>query len=68
MRYAPRGLLPDFISSSVEVMRAPVGVVGILIGVVILFRIFGNHLARLANRAIRAFSGIGGNDSCAISI
>jgi hypothetical protein len=48
-------------------MRALVGVVGILIGVVILLRLRGRNLPGLADRAIGAFAGIGVNDRCSIS-
>ncbi len=61
------GLPPDFVSGSVCVVRAPVGIVRVLIGIVIAFGIGGGHLPRLQDRAVGAFAGIGINDLGTVS-
>ena len=40
-------------------MRAPVGIVGILICVIVLLRLRSRNLPCLTDRAIRSFAGIG---------
>jgi hypothetical protein len=44
------------------VMRAPVRIVGILVGIEILLRLGRSQLTRLVQRAIRAFGRIGEKD------
>ena len=66
MRDAPRRLHPDFIRCSVVVMRAPVVLVGVLIGIEILLRFGSRNLLRLADSAVRAFTGVGVDDIGAI--
>ena len=51
-------LLPDFIGGAV-IVRAPVGIVGILIGIEIFFGMFRCKFAHFANRPIRSFARVG---------
>src|SRR5882757_3681803 len=52
------GLLPDFISGGL-VMRAPVSIIGILIGVKIKIRMFLRKLVSDLGGAVGTFPGIG---------
>ena len=55
------GLLPDFIGGAV-IVRAPVGIIGILVGVEVFVWIFRRKFAHFANRAIRPLARIGVNN------
>src|SRR5450631_2293150 len=58
MRNASLGLLPDFVGGPV-IVRFPVGVVGILVGIEILIGMLGGELAGQADGAVGAIGGIG---------
>src|ERR1700682_3427827 len=67
MRDASFGLLPDFVRGGF-VMRAPVGVVRILIGIEVKIGIALGILARDLDGAVGALGGIGVNDICAVCL
>ena len=61
VRHAAFGLLPDFFRGR-AVMRAPVRVVRVLVGVEVLPRLRGRKFARFADGAVRAFGCVGEHD------
>src|SRR5215475_13393269 len=61
------GLLPNFVRRAM-VMSLPVGVVGILVGIVIEVRMLGVEFARHADRTIGAFARIGVKNVRAVSV
>ena len=68
MRDLPFGLLPNFVGSTVRIMGPPIGFVGILVRVEILFRIEQVEFARLEDGSVGAFGGIGVDDVRSVSI
>ena len=67
VRHLTLGLLPDFVAGC-AVVRAPVFVVRILVGVVVPVRFRRNHLPRLANRAVGSIRRVGPYNLRAISL
>src|SRR5271170_7809073 len=67
MRDASFSLLPDFVCRGF-VMRAPVGLVRILVGVEIKIRMALRILAGNFDGAIGAFGGVGVDDLCAVCL
>src|SRR5258706_10296926 len=67
MRDASFGLLPDFVGSGL-VVRAPVGVVGILVRVEIKIGMLFRELVGDPGSAVGAFSGIREDDICAVCL
>jgi len=67
MRDAAFGLLPDFVRGG-EVMRAPVGVIGILVGIEIKIGMLYREFMGDAGGAVGTFSGIGEDDICAVCL
>jgi len=67
MRDASFSLLPDFVCGGF-IMRAPVGVVRILIGVEVKIGITLDILTRDLDGAVGAFGGVGVDDICAVCL
>src|SRR5712671_1894061 len=67
MSNAPFGLLPNLVRRSV-IVREPIGVVRILVGVKIQIRMLGGKFASRTDRAIGTLARIGINDVGAVSV
>src|SRR4051794_36221960 len=64
---ASRSLLPDFVRCR-RVVRAPVRIIGILVGVKILLGIFLREFMGDTSGAVRSLSRIGKDDICAVRL
>src|ERR1041385_9406689 len=67
MSNAAFALLPDFIRCAV-IMRLPVGIVRVLVGVEVLIRVFSIEFPSFADRPIRSFPRISKNNLRTVSM